>query len=463
MARVGTPLLGDDADDDVVDCGAAWWRRMFAVGRARVAAWMSGKNAMVLLALVALVLSRTCDQTLYYRISFSYRYFVWYFSSVILAVPISWIVVWWKMWRGDITPEMRRFPQHRYAIMALFDASFNIFSTFPVPHLGGDLSNVLSQGVLPINMLGSAVFLRTRYKKVHYWGALLVVYGILVKLSPDIGSPSFGGSAGWVLLMLVAQTPAAASNIYKEIALKETDLDVWYMNAWVGVYQLLWGLLTFWTLYIPAFVSPHPPVDPGDTFKFMSEANDCFLGTDVRIYDNTTAFAEDCVAKENVFDSAGGFCTVNCDRDGTPLQVFVIYICFNLTYNLLALYIFKHGSSVLFVVANAVRLPLVDALNSWSFVSGQAHQDFGKYDVLSLMVLVLSLWIYYSESESTAAARGPDDEDYTDITVSPRVGSGFRHRVTSQAKPGRRYSTGGYTREQQLSYEERATSSDPRL
>lgn len=459
MAKVGTPLLDGGGGEDGADCGAGCWRRLTATLRARFAIWLDGKNVMVLVALVALVLSRTCDQTLYYRISFSYRYFVWYFSSVILAMPISWVVVWWKMWRGDITPEMRRFPHHRYAIMALFDTAFNVFSTFPIQYLGGDLSNVLSQGVLPINMLGSAMFLRTRYKKVHYWGALLVVYGILVKLSPDLGTPNFSGSAGWVLLMLLAQTPAAASNIYKEIALKEVDLDVWYMNAWVGIYQLIWGLCTFWTLFIPMFVAPHPPVDTSNVGEFFQQANDCFLGTDVKIHDNTTDFQTDCVAKDNVFDYEGGYCTVNCDRDGTPLQVFVIYICFNLTYNLLALYIFKHGSSVLFVVANAVRLPLVDALNSWKFVSGQAAQDFGKYDALSLGLLVLSLVIYYSEAEDVRTKA--KDEDYTDLTVTPRVGSGFRHRVTSQTQPGRRYSaSGALTREAQLSRGER---SDVRL
>ena len=69
-------------------------------------------------------------------------------------------MVWWKFWARpqDITPEMRAFPQYKYAIMALFDTSFNVFSTFPVQHIGGDLSNVLSQAVLPINMLGAAVF-----------------------------------------------------------------------------------------------------------------------------------------------------------------------------------------------------------------------------------------------------------------------------------------------------------------
>lgn len=92
-------------------------------------------------------------------------------STVILPVAflvISWPVVWYKLYRtNDITPEMRSFPLYKFAIMGLFDTLFNLFSTFPIYHLGSDLSNILSQSVLPINMLGSMIFLRTRYRKVR--------------------------------------------------------------------------------------------------------------------------------------------------------------------------------------------------------------------------------------------------------------------------------------------------------
>lgn len=57
---------------------------------------------------------------------------------------------------------MRSFPQYKFAIMGLCDTLFNLLSTFPIYHLGSNMSNVLSQSVLPINMLGSMIFLRTR-------------------------------------------------------------------------------------------------------------------------------------------------------------------------------------------------------------------------------------------------------------------------------------------------------------
>ena len=43
----------------------------------------------------------------------------------------------------------------------------------------GTVANVLSQLVLPFNMVGSLLFLKTRYRKVHYIGSILAVYGVV--------------------------------------------------------------------------------------------------------------------------------------------------------------------------------------------------------------------------------------------------------------------------------------------
>lgn len=122
-------------------------------------------------------------------------------------------------------------------------------------------------------------------------------------------------------------------------------------------------------------------------------------------------------------------------------------MCPSAAYNVLSLYVFQHGSSVLFVVANAVRLPLVDALNSVRFVSGQATEAFGKYDAFALIPLVLAIFVYYSEPEmddikkrelerAAAVARGNrtfSGGAYNITVVSPRVaGAPFRNRYASQ-------------------------------
>lgn len=148
----------------------------------------------------------------------------------------------------------------------------------------------------------------------------------------------------------------------------EVDLDVWYANgtahhtqrtatlehkpcppltsacpphsylntAWVGVYQLLWGIASVWTIFIPPFVAPHPPLGLKDVPTFLSNANKCFVGQNVDVFTgaNTTSFSQTCIENpNNIYDQATEICHVDCHHLGAPITVFSIYILFNLTYN----------------------------------------------------------------------------------------------------------------------------------
>jgi hypothetical protein len=116
------------------------------------------------------------------------------------------------------------------------------------------LANVLSQITLPFNMVLSMIFLETHYHKAHIMGAVMVLYGAMVCMIPifrgEVALNSPDPTWGWILLFIVSLVPAASSNVYKEIGLKDVDLDVWYANAWVSVYQTIWGLLTMWTIQV---------------------------------------------------------------------------------------------------------------------------------------------------------------------------------------------------------------------
>ena len=249
-------------------------------------------------SLVALVASRSVDQVLFYRLNYAFAFYVFYLGAVILPVAFLVItvpIVWFKLaFTNDITPAMTSFPKYKFALMGLLDTLFNLLSTFPVAKLGGSLTNVLSQAVLPINMVFAYIFLRTRFGNNHYLGAFLVIYGIMIKLMPQLfgSSDSSGGSnddgAGTVFytfLLIFSQAFSAASNVCKsgakryktliakatrnsrrdcsyapidalapprarktdkETALKGANIDEWYMNVWVSVFQLGWGILCFW-------------------------------------------------------------------------------------------------------------------------------------------------------------------------------------------------------------------------
>ena len=150
--------------------------------------------------------------------------------------------------------------------------------------------------------------------------------------------------------------------MYKELGLKADHLDIWYANgtcihglvashaataltpfvsprpppssapwlpraAWISVYQIFWGLLTFWTVFIPPFVAPHPPLTMSEFPTFVSNANKCFFGESVSIVSNTTSFMDTCMSGGNVWDAAEGACEVNCNVKGSPIAVFCVYMC----------------------------------------------------------------------------------------------------------------------------------------
>ncbi|RLN66169.1 hypothetical protein BBJ28_00018820 [Nothophytophthora sp. Chile5] len=293
---------------------------------------------------------------------------------------------------------MRQFPHYKYMLMALFDTLYNLLGAFPTPHIGGNLANVLNQLNLPFNMALSYLFLHTRFKRGHILGSILVLYGGMVNLIPVLTGQASANmpdpSASWITLYVVSLVPAAASNVYKEIGLKDVDLDIWYANVWISVYQLLIGISTIWTVRIPAFSDP--PVPWSDFPAYVAKAHDCFLGSPVELGGKHLA----------------------CDSG--VLEVFLVFIIFNTMYNQLMLYIFKEGSSVLFVVSSAVGLPLTDLLYMMPLLTGKfAGQAFTIYDGFALFVLVMGLLVYHAEKEERP--RGTQSVEKSPMYASPSL------------------------------------------
>ena len=275
---------------------------------------------------------------------------------------------------------------------------YNLLSTFPQPHLGGAITNIMTQVVLPFNMLGSLLFLGTRYKQVHYVGAILVIYGVLINLMPFFlgqvaKSPDnkyYDPNLFWIMLNTVATVFAAASNIYTEVCLKDYDLDVWYANAWIATYQLVMGIVTCWTLSIQVFTDPNPAVSIQQYGNYFYQATRCFFGYSAVDVMNGDSY----------------------DCNQPILLVFCIYIFFNIIFNMLMLYVFKKGSSVLFVVSSAVALPLADFLYMIPLIAGPAIQAFTLYDGFALFIMMLALYVYYSQPEIRVVK-----EDDTNVLV----------------------------------------------
>ena len=181
----------------------------------------------LILLVVALIVTRAIDQAIYYRIAYEMKGYTWYFSAFILPIGflvILWPIVWYKsFWSKSIPAESRSWGVHKVLFrLGVLDTLFNLTSTFPVRAIGGTASVVMGQAVIPFQMGLNFVLLGNSFHKTHYLGAILAIYGVLVKMIPrldgtansnDDGAQSSGMAyVGWALVMIASCIPNAFSN-----------------------------------------------------------------------------------------------------------------------------------------------------------------------------------------------------------------------------------------------------------
>jgi drug/metabolite transporter (DMT)-like permease len=133
---------------------------------------------------------------------------------------------------------------------------------FGAVHTSGSMSALLCNAVIPLTMFFSALFLRTKYSKHQYLGALIILMGIGVVLLPKYYPSIIGQSSSTTndnnstffnLLFLSSLIPLALSSIYKEVAFGEADIDVNYLQAFVAGFQFCIGCCLIPLQTLPLF------------------------------------------------------------------------------------------------------------------------------------------------------------------------------------------------------------------
>jgi len=361
-----------------------WYARYYA----------NPKNSFVLLLTAALILVGTCNRVFFKKMlipMYNYPYFISQLTTTVY-IPIFWPVVWGLMlFTSRITPEMRQFPIWKFIIMGALDSTAGVLMIFGGNQTSGAMQQLLIQGVIPFTMFFSWLVsnplvarilrekLNVRYRWGHYLGALIIIAGIVVALlhaflSSDGAS---GNSVFGIIVFFLSSTPTAFSGVYKEIAFKGADLDIYYVNAWVSVFQFLIGLLFLPVTAIPGF--------GGLTFdeiptNLENGARCLFTGHNSI---TTGAHPDDC---EFAWAMTLG------------------YIIANIMYNIVILLMLKYGSAALLYVASAVILPLANIAFTLDFIMGKEATTLSPYDIAGLVVILIGLVIYRSTSEQAIPA-----------------------------------------------------------
>lgn len=240
-----------------------------------------------------------------------------------------------------------------------------------------------------------SVHLKSFYSFSQYLGAAIVLAGLVVSVWPAVTTGS--GSAGpilWDLIFFTATIPTALSGVYKEIGFRSVDdMDVWYLNGWVCVFQFLFGLL-----YAPvAAVMSIPPIPMDQIIPQIWQGFQCFLlGTNFI----TRANGFDC--SEDVTCGLPGQlgCCDSCDgslpgvSSISALVSLCIYMLANIGYNVLLVLVIKHGSAALMYITSTIVLPLGTICFTFRFLLGEHAQTFDWYNGSGLAVVMFGLFVY---------------------------------------------------------------------
>lgn len=362
---------------------------------------------------VIMVLARSVDFVLYVRMATKMRNYTYILADILLSIGfmiVAWPVVWYKMFVSkSITKEMRSFPNYKFIFMGIFDSLSVLISTIPAALVSGSINVVMSQSVVFVNMIASFVFLHMRYSPLHVCGVALVMAGITVDIWPMFAAEGSGSSDQytwiWIFLLFLANVPMAASNVYKEKYLKEAQLDVWYLNGWVAFYQFIFGLMCFPITFVP-LPAPATYITPKQLPKYFADGVKCFFGFNSILTGDSP------------------------DQCGYFWLIFMVFIIFNMTYNILILVVFQRGSSTLAVIASAARLALSNVGFLLPFLAGEAAQkELSLFDIIALIILILGIIVYSLKKETEASDNDLLKRAMAKIFVNP-----FKRKVLDEGE-----------------------------
>jgi len=251
----------------------------------------------------------------------------------------------------------------------------------------------LNNTVVAWTALIAYFYLGSRFKQVHYASCLLILMSCVVAVNVQLASDglpepvasdgrvietSTGVMAITYLVYIIGVVPSAASGCYKQKVTKGVDLDLMWATFWSGNFQVLWGLLMYGVNWIPY------PV-PGGT-NAQSPAT---LGSDL-------AGSWACFTGHAPTPTQ-----VSCTTDSAWLW-FICFLCFNVFFNLLMLWLTKYLSATWASIGNVLCGDLFGIFGQFGFVSGSASRVMPLAQWLSLALSSMAMWVYNIEDEVNA-------------------------------------------------------------
>lgn len=249
-----------------------------------------------------------------------------------------------------------RVPIHWMAVFSGWDQLNATVQAVSQAYISNAMQTAINNTVVIWTLVIAFFYLGSRFRQVHYAASLLIVMscivGVVVELQdgtmPKPVSPTnvpvdvaVSTSVLMYAIYIIGVVPQGIGNCYKQKVLKGVDLDVIWSFVRSGMFQVLWGLLGYTTNWIPY------PVPGGHTDAWI-----CFMGSNPH-----PGHAE------------GDTCTTD-----SAWLWFCVYLCFNVTFNLLFLWRTKHLSATWASIGNVLTGDLYGVFGHWGFINGSGSK-----------------------------------------------------------------------------------------
>jgi len=289
------------------------------------------------------------------------------------------------------------FPQIRLAMFSFWDQLNALVTGLPAPFIDLTSQGLMSNTVVIWTMIISFFYLGTRFHQEHYIGCALIIMSGLAAITVELqtNSPPLGtyndpvsgaqklSSPLWYMIYLVGTVPSGISNCYKQKCLKSVDLEVMYASLWSGYWQIFWGLLLFPVNWIP-LPSPAPVNKPAETLHFLGRSWACFTGRVPEDADGMPYLESDAAC---------------ASPGGSAATWFMVYLLFNVSFNVLLLWLTKRMSGTWAQVATVICLDVASLFSQFKFLLGNEAVELHVEQYFGLILAALALWVYNLKDE----------------------------------------------------------------
>lgn len=333
-------------------------------------------NILYIISFLYLILVQF-DNILFIELTYSMIKYKWLLSSIILPlfnIIFFYNIVLYYKYNNNLKDENININKKILFIISFFEYFNNFLYIISITNISYFLNLVLGRTILIILMILNYIFVKRRYKCNHYIGILLTIIGIIFLFIDKVNKNS--NNIIYIIINILSVFMHSISNFIQEKYIKiYNKTNVYWMNLWINIFELIIGIFLFPLMLIPFFnkyIDSNLEINNID--KYFKDGFNCLVLNN----DNYCKYSLLWIISYEI------------------TYIIIIYIIFNL---------FKYGSSVYYQILATLKIPISTFISyyliKYSIIKTTENMNFeiNIYDYISLILITFGSFFYIIERE----------------------------------------------------------------